>query len=131
MDGKKARNPRLFGFAFLVGLLLMAGCATRNYRMDYSSLMISQGEKAVEEARASNASLKAQPELKAAEDKLRLAKEAFAKEELDRAAWLADEAKAAAEYAQSKASTEKTKETVAEVRKNIETMRQEIERQSK
>ena len=131
MDGKKARNPLLFGVVFILGLVLVAGCATRNYRKDYSSLMISQGEKAVSEARAGNASMKAQPELKAAEDKLRLAKEAFARDEHDKAALLADEAKAAAEYAQSKASTEQTKATVAEMQKNIETMRQDIGLQSK
>ena len=131
MDEKKVRNPLLFGVVFILGLLLVAGCATKNYRKDNASLMISQGEKAVAEAKAGNASLKAQPELKAAEDKLRLAKEAFAREEHGKAALLADEAKAAAEYAQSKASTEKTKETVAEMQKNIETLRQDIGRQSK
>jgi hypothetical protein len=131
MDGKKVRNPLLFGVACILGLLLVAGCATRNYRKDYSSLMISQGEKAIAEAKASNASSKAQAELTAAEEKLRLAKEAFARDEQDKAAMLAEESKAAAEYAQSKASTEKAKETAAEMQKNIETMRQDIGRQPK
>ena len=131
MDGKKARNPLLFVVVCILGLLFVVGCATRNYRKDYSSLLISQGERAVAEAKAGNASSKAQPELTAAEEKLRLAKEAFAREEHDKAATLAEEAKAAAEYAQSKASTEKTKEAVAEMQKNIETLRQDIGRQSK
>lgn len=131
MDGKRGTIPLSIGVALALGLLFAAGCATRNYRMDFAGVVISQGEKAVDEARASNAALVAQPELKAAEEKLSLAKEAFAKEQHDKAARLAEEAKVAAEYAQTKAVSEKSKRAVEEMQKNIDVMRQEIERQSR
>jgi len=112
------------------GLLLAAGCATRNYRGDYSRQLLSQGEKAVSGAKAGNASQSAQAELKASEEKLALARDAFAKEEYGKAGRLAEEAAVAAEYAQARAETEKNRKAAEEVRKNLEAMRQDIERQS-
>lgn len=131
MDGKRGTIPLSIGVALALGLLVAAGCAIRDYRVDFASVMLSQGEKAVDEARAANAALVAQPELQAAEEKLALAKDAFAKEEYDKARRLAEEAKVAAEYAQTKAVSEKNKRSVEEMRKNIDVMRQEIERQSR
>ncbi len=112
------------------GLVLSAGCATRNYRSDYSRQLLSQGEKAVKEAKTGNASQSAQAELKAAEEKLGQARDAFAKEEYDKAGRLAEEAAVAAEYAQARAEIEKNSRAAEEVRKNLETIRLDIERQS-
>lgn len=92
---------------------------------------VSEGEKAINEAKASNASLNAPVELVAAEGKLSLAKEALAKEEYEAAARLAEEASVDAEYARARATTEKYRKTAEEMRKNIEVLRQEIQRQSR
>ena len=130
MDGKKVRNPLLFGVAFIVGLLLSNSCSTANWPVT-SHQTISQGEKAVNEAKASNASIDAPNELKAAEEKLSLAKKEFAQGWHKEASRLAKEAAVDAEYARIKATTEKDKKTVKEMQENIEVLRQEIERQSK
>jgi hypothetical protein len=131
MSKQMKRIQCFIGVPLAVGLLLMSGCATRNYRAAYSGQMISQAEKAIDEADASNASQNAPDELTAAEEKLSLAKTAFARDDHDKAAQLAEEAAAAAEYAQAKATTEKSKNTVEEMRKNIEVLKKEIELQSK
>lgn len=119
------------GVSFAVGLMVLSGCATRNYRASYSGQMISQGEKALVEANASNASQNAPDELAAAEEKLSMARTAFSREDYDQAADLAEEAAVAAKYAQARATTEKNRKTVAEIRKHIEELKREIELQSK
>jgi hypothetical protein len=131
MSGRKRRIHCFIGVPLAVGLLLLSGCATRNYRAAYSGQMISQGEKAIDDANASNASQNAPDELTAAEEKLSLAKAAFARDDHDNAAQLAEEAAVAAAYAQAKATTEKNKKIVEEMRKNIEVLKKEIELQSK
>jgi len=130
MVGRNRIIQGVIGVPLAVGLLLSVGCATRNYRSDYSRQLMSQGEKAVNDAKAGNASQNAQAEMKAAEEKLALAREAYAKDEYDKAGRLAEEASVAAEYAQVRAANEKTRRNAEEMRKNLEVMRQDIERQS-
>lgn len=130
MSGREKRTPWVIG-GILAVVLLSVGCATMDYRKAYSGQMILQAEKAINEAKAVSASQDAPAELKGAEEKLSRAKEAFAKEEHDKATLLAEEATVDAQYAQTKATTEKNKRTVGEMQKNIEVMRQDIERQSK
>lgn len=131
MSSRKRAIQFFIGIPLALGLLLFVDCAPGNYRADFSSNMISQGEKAINEAKSSNATANASTELKAAEEKLSQAKNAFAKEEHDKAVLLAEEAAVEAEYAQSKATAVKNTKTVEEMQKNKEVLRQEIERQSK
>jgi outer membrane murein-binding lipoprotein Lpp len=129
MDGKERSILQLIGIALAMGMLLSSGCASKNVIL--SRQKVSQAEKDIHEAKASNASLGAPVELTTAEGKFSLAKEALAKEEYEKAGRLADEASVDAEYARVKATSEKNKKTAAEMRKNIESLRQEIQHQSK
>jgi hypothetical protein len=88
---------------------------------------ISEGDKALTEAKGSNATVNAPVELKAAEDKLAQAKAAFAKKDYDSADRLAEQALADVDYARTKATTEKVKKEAEEISQNIKTLRQEIE----
>lgn len=129
MDGKEKSILQLIGIAIAMGLLLSSGCASTNVIL--SRQKVSQGEKALSEAKAGNASLDAPAELTAAEEKLSLAKEALAKDEYEKAGRLAEEASIDAEYARAKSKAEKDKKTAEQMRNNIESLRREIERQSK
>jgi hypothetical protein len=127
MDKKKRIQP-LVVVLVILGLFLMNGCAT------YGNIpreRISEGDKAIHEARESNASLNAPVELKAAEDKLAAAKTALDKKNYDEAIRLADQASVDADYARVKAVTQKEKKKAEELRQNIKTTRQEIETLSK
>ena len=92
---------------------------------------ISEGYKAMLEAKESNASLNAPVELKAAEDKLEAAKAAFDKKDYDNANRLAVQALADVEYARAKGSSEKERKKADELRQNIKTLKQDIELLSK
>lgn len=113
-----------------VSFLLPAGCATRNYRQDDASQLITQGEKAVFEANSADASTFAQGEYKAAEEKLAEAKKSFEQGLFDQAGRQAREGAAVADLARAKAVSEKSRKDADEVKKNLEALRQEIERQS-
>ncbi len=126
MKGKKRKGIPFFAVAAVFGFLL-GGCASNG---TLSAQKISTGEKAINDAKVSNASLNAPAELNMAEGKIGQAKEALAKKEYEKATRLAEQASIDAEYAGTKASTAKTKKTVEEMRKNIEALRQEIERLS-
>jgi hypothetical protein len=108
--------------------LVAGGCAANGI---LSREKISAGEKALNEAKISNASLNAPAELKTAEDKLVAARDALAKEDYGKANRLAEQAQVDADYARTKATTAKAKETAEGMRKNIQDLRQEIERLSK
>lgn len=119
---------QLFVGVAALGLLLMAGCTT------FATLpreKISQGDKALTEARESNASVNAPVEFKAAEDKLAEAKAAFGKKDYDKATRLAEQASVDAAYARAKGTSEKTNKKAEELRQNIKTLRQDIELLSK
>jgi chromosome segregation ATPase len=128
MKSNKRKVQLLFISAVTLGLFLVGGCATNG---NLSSQNITQGERAITEARQSNASLSAPVEMKTAEDKIAAARSALAKKEYEEATRLAEEAQADAEYARAKADSEKAKKTADEMRQNIQTLRQEIERLSK
>ncbi len=130
MDGRRRTIQHLIVCALAVGALLSVSCSTTNWPI-HSKQMISQGEKAVNEAKAGNALLNAPVELSAAEEKLSRAKEEFEKGWHEKAARLAEEAAVDAELARARSKTEKNKRMAEEMRKNIETLRQEIEYQSK
>jgi hypothetical protein len=127
MKGKR-RLQQLFAGVAVLGLLLISGCAT------YAALpreKISQADKAVNEAKESNASLNAPTELKAAEDKLGEAKTALGKKDYEEATRLAEQALVDADYARAKGTSEKAKKKAEELRQNIKTLLQEIELLSK
>jgi septal ring factor EnvC (AmiA/AmiB activator) len=126
MDGKMRKIVQFFAVAAVFGFLL-GGCASNG---TLSAQKISAGDKAINDAKVSNASLNAPAELNMAEGKMVQAREALAKKEYEKATRLAEQASIDAEYARTKASTAKTKKTVEEMRKNIDALRQEIERLS-
>ena len=130
MDGRKRNIQHLIGGVLAVGALLLGGCATANWPVT-SKQRISQGEKAINEAKAGDASVEAPDELKAAEEKLSLAKKEFANGWHNNASRLAKEAEVEAEYARAKTTTEQKKKTEKEMQGNIETLRREIEIQSR
>jgi hypothetical protein len=106
-----------------LGLLLMSGCTT------FATLpreKILLGEKALTDAKESNASLNAPVEFKAAEDKLAEAKAAFSKKDYDKAARLAEQVSVDADYARAKGTSDKANKKAEELRQNIKKLRQEI-----
>jgi|GEM_PF-303981 len=129
MEGKKRSMVDVFILALAAGLLLAAGCGGTSQVVARGK--VSEGEKAVNEAKSSSASVNAPVELVAAEEKLGSAKEMFLKEDYDAAARLADEASVDAEYARAKATTEKNRRAAEEMERNIEVLRKEIQSQSR
>ena len=124
----KMKTEGLFMVVIALGVLLAAGCG------GYATLpreKISEGDKALLEAKQSNASLNAPVELKAAEDKLAAAKAAFAKKDYEEATFLAEQASVDADYAQATGTSMKAKKKAEEIRQNIQTLRQEIDQLSK
>jgi lactam utilization protein B len=127
MEGKNYRVLHLFILITAFAQLLW-GCASAG---PISAQKVAAGEKAINEAKAGNASLNAPSDLEKAEGKLSQAKEAFAKKEYEKAGALAEQSSVDAEYASTKATTEKNKKAAEEMRKKVDTLRQEIERLSK
>jgi hypothetical protein len=125
---KNRKLQQLFVGVAGLSLLLMSGCTTF---ATLPSEKISEGEKALTEAKESNASLNAPVEFKAAEDKLVEAKAAFGKKNYEEATRLAEQASVDADYARAKGTSEKAKKKAQELRQNIKTLRQEIELLSK
>jgi ABC-type transporter Mla subunit MlaD len=118
----------LFVVVMALTILGLSGCSGL---ATLSRDNISEGDKAMLEAKESNASLNAPVELKAAEDKLEAAKAAFDKKDYDNANRLAEQALADVEYARAKGSSEKTRKKADELSQNIKTLRQDIEGLSK
>ena len=124
----RMKTEGLFVVVIALCILLTGGCA------GYSTLpreKISEGDKALLEAKQSNASLNAPVELKAAEDKLAAAKAAFAKKDYEEATLLAEQASVDADYAQATGTSMKAKKKAEEIRQSIQTLRQEIDQLSK
>jgi hypothetical protein len=119
---------KLFVVVLGLSILWLSGCS--GFAAS-SRQKISEGDKALIEAKGSNATVNAPVELKAAEDKLREAKAAFDKEDYNNADRLAEQALADVDYARTKGTTQKVKKEAEEIRQNIETLRQEIEVLSK
>jgi hypothetical protein len=105
--------------------LMAAGCASD---ATLASAKVSQAERAVNEAKQSNAGVTAPVELRTAEDKLTAARAAAARGEHDEAIRQADQALADADYARARASNAQVKKIADDMRQNIQTLRQELER---
>jgi hypothetical protein len=121
---KRKRIQQLF-IIFGVFWLFVSGCAGA-----YSTLprkKISEGDRAVLQAKESNASLNAPVELKAAEDKLVAAKVAFDNKDYAEATHLAEQALVDADYARARGISEKTKKKAEAIRQSIKALREEIE----
>ena len=125
---RKRKHLQLFLVLAVFGLLLTSGCATDG---TLSREKILQGDEAVRKAAEGNATLNASNELKAAEGKLAQAREAFAKNDFDKATRLAEEASIDADYACSKAASEKARKTAEQLREDIKALRQEVDHLSK
>jgi hypothetical protein len=123
MKGKRGIG-KLFVVVMGLSMLWLSGCSGLAAS---SREKISEGDKALTEAKGSNASVNAPVELKAAEDKLEQAKAAFGRKDYDQADRLAEQALIDVDYARTKGTTEKVKKEAEELRQNIKTLRQEIE----
>jgi hypothetical protein len=128
MGGKK-RWTLLSVVVAVVVLSIAGGCSSMTANL--AGEKVSHGEKAVADAKESNAILNAPDDLAVAQGKLAQAKDAFAKQNYEESARLADQASVDAEYARARATTRKNRKTAEEMKKNIETLRQEIERMTK
>jgi len=127
MDLKRGIR-QLFCLAAIVGLIVTGGCSSMNANL--AGEKIFQGEKAVAEAKSSNALLNAPDDLAVAQAKLTQAKAAFEKQNYGEAAGLAEQASVDADYARAQATTRKNQKTAEEMKNNIEALRQEIRRMS-
>ena len=125
---RKRKHLQLFLVLAVFGLLLTNGCATDG---TLSREKILQGDEAVRKAAEGNATLNASNELKAAEGKLAQAREAFAKNDFDKATRLAEKASIDADYARSKATSEKARKMAEGLREDIKVLRQEVDYLSK
>lgn len=123
MKGKRS-VAALFVVVMGLSILWLSGCSGF---ATSSRKNISEADKALREAKESNATVNAPAELKAAEDKLGQAKAAFDKKDYNNADRLAEQALADADYASTRGATEKVKKEAEAVRQNIKTLRQEIE----
>jgi len=121
---RRNRIQQLF-IVFVALGLLVSGCAGAHSALPREK--ISEGDKAIREARESNASQDAPAELKAAEDKLAAARAALGKKDYADATRLAEQASVDADYARAKGSSEKARKKAEELNQNIKTLRQEIE----
>jgi len=121
----KKKIQLLLVFVSFLGLLL-GGCATTDGTV--SNQKIWQANKAIGEAKESNASLNAPDELKAAEDKIAEATTALTNKDYEKADRLAEEASINADYARARAAAEKAKKAAEEMRQNNKALRQELER---
>src|SRR2546428_12802564 len=114
------------GLAWIVlAALTVIGCASSG---PLASTKVGQAERAVDEAQQSGASISAPVELRTAEDKLKAARAAIAKEDYDQAIRLAEQAAAAPDYARARAANERAKRKAEDMRTNIQTPGPELAR---
>lgn len=118
------------GGLLIAGFLVPSGCATHNYRKEESGLILSQGVKSLNEAKATEISSSGEADLKVAEERMFQAKAAFDQERYNEAARLAREGAVMADLARAKAVTEKSKANADRVRQNLETLQKELEQQT-
>jgi 3-oxoacyl-ACP reductase-like protein len=123
---------RRYQFGRVAGVVLTAlvatGCGTSDRDGPLSRVKVGQAERAVEEAKRSNASVTAAAELKLAEDKLAAARAAIPKMEYKDAITQAEAALADADYARARAFNEQMRKATDEAKKNIQVLRQELDR---
>jgi hypothetical protein len=129
MDGKKRRIRQVSVVAGVIGLLFAVGCGyTMKMTAQTSAEKIFQADKSFLDAKDGNASLNAPDDLAVAQGKLAAAKDAFAKENYDEAARLADQTVVDADYAKARATTRKNMDIAEGIKNETNALRQEIER---
>jgi hypothetical protein len=132
MDEKKRRIRQVFVVVGGIGLLFAVGCgSSMKMTAQTSGEKIFQADKAFSDAKDGNASKNAPDDLAVAQGKLAAAKNAFAKENYDEAARLAEQTVVDAEYAQARATTRKNMDIAEGIKKETNALRQEIERTTK
>jgi hypothetical protein len=132
MDVGNRGIREFFVVAGIVASLIAAGCgSSMNMTAQTSGEKIFQADKAFTDAKDGNASMNAPDDLAVAKGKLAAAKEAFAKENYDEAARMAEQTVVDAEYARARATTRKNQEIAEGIKKETNALRQEIERMSK
>ena len=124
----KKKNIKRGCWFLLCCAFILIGCAAKTVPPVKE---MSTVEKELSVARGSDAEIYAPLELRYAEDKLRDAKSAFAREEYEKARQLTEEASINAKLAEAKASAEKEKKLVQETKDSIDILRKEIERVQK
>ena len=126
MDGT-AQGQRRLAFSWItLTALSVAACASSQGPVARAKL--TQAERAFDEAQQASAAINAPTELKAAEDRLKDAKEAVAKKSYERAIRAAEQASVEADYARARAANHRINQLVDEMRQSIRVLRQEIER---
>src|SRR5512134_1547861 len=132
MDGKKRWIRQLFVGMGVIGLLFAVGCgASTKMDAQMSGEKIFQADKAFSDAKDGNASKNAPDDLAFAQGKLAAAKDAFAKQNYDEAARLAEQTVVDADYALARAKTRKDMDIAEGIKKETDALRQEIERTTK
>ena len=132
MDGKKGWIRQLFVVTGVIGLLFAVGCGpSMKMTAQSSGEKIFQADRAFSDAKDGSASKGAPDDLAVAQGKLAAAKDAFAKENYDEAARLAEQTVVDAEYAQARATTRKNLDIAEGIKKETNALRQEIERMPK
>ena len=127
MGGQGRRIRGLFVGVGIAALLVPAGCGpSMRVTAQTSGEKIFQADKAFLDARDGNASQNAPDDLAVAQGKLSAAKDAFAKQDYDGAARLAEQTVVDAEYARVRAATRKNQGIADGIRKETEDLRQEI-----
>lgn len=105
--------------------LMATGCAS-NWTL--ANAKVGQAERAVDEAKQSNATLNAAADLKLAEDRLAAARAAVVRQDSTDAIRQAEAAMADADYARARSFNERVRKVVDDMRQNVQTLRQELER---
>ncbi len=131
MDVRKSRVQQMFGVLAVLGLVFAVGCGSTKMTAKSSGEKIFQADRAVLDAKESNASVNAPKDMMVAEEKLVKAKGAFGKEEYDTAANLAELAVVDAAYAGEKATTQKNMDILDAMKKENDVLRQEIAKMPK
>lgn len=132
MNVKKRKMQHLVFILVIIGLvsLIAIGCTTR-FTRESSISKISEGEKAIDIAKESSASIDAPAELDASRSKLTAAKTALENENYEAATRLAEQASVDADYARVKAISGKAKKASQKSQEKVNTLRDEVERMPK
>lgn len=118
-------NPRLICSIFLISLIsLISGCAG-----EPPTEQMALTKTAIENAMSEGGTEFAPVEMRHAQEKLELAREAMDKKDYELARWVAEEAEADAELAAAKVRSAKAQQGVAAVQENIHILKQELDRQ--
>jgi len=132
MDEKKRWIRQVFVVAGIIGLLFAVGCgSSMKMTAQTSGEKIFRADKAFSDAKDGNASMNAPDDLAVARGKLTAAKDAFAKQNYDEAARLAEQTVVDADYAHARATTRKNMDIAEGIKKETNALRQEIERTTK